>query len=208
MIEIELYYRTKSRLLQIYHEWDCDPDDVCTIDDIRNGIIKKYVKFNDGSNWIAKLFGTYNDLIYTNVGHFCTSDIVCICIPKMFDTYEGIPREELHKWISPLSYKSQRRIYSFLHGKDVSLTMKEIHEANKTLSESLTQHGIDVDFIVSKLLNEVTAGSAQSRMYSLKVLASMVGVHFDGNSGDKPTPPMLPPGSQHSPINIPYTEVN
>lgn len=168
--------------------------------------------FNDGSRWIALLFGRIRDIIITSIGRYNINDIVCFSVPKFHDTYSGVLGEELDERVSPLSIQSQLKIRDFLHGIDVRLTMREVSNATKSLKQSLADNEIDINFVIERLKNEVTTGSAASRMYALRVLSGFVGLSFEQKQIDNDPPlfgnPQHINQQDNSPIDVPYQEVS
>jgi len=182
MIEIEVRYKQKLKILTVYNKWDLKDDEIVGIEATKEDK-GKYFKFDDGSDWYSKILGVTPLAIRTEICIVRIADYVHQAKVQYPQTsYSGAFKTEEHELVRSFNKPEQRCVYRLMHDQPIKYLTKRIKMLTlKNLQAKLDDKGIDEAFIINLLINSASKGN--EKVKSIAILARIGGVELEPHSG-------------------------
>ena len=182
MVLIETRYCGKSKLVEIYNEWDVDQTDVVTAKAATKKDKGKFLKFTDGSNWYSKIVNVSDEAIKTEAGTIRKDDIaICSKVKWVGGYYSGVPSGEESPLVRQYTRREKEFSTKFINGtlpekKRLTPRMRLlVLEKMKTQLQTL---GCDPEYIV-KRMHHWSEGDGMHAYKSTLVLARILGIELE-----------------------------
>jgi hypothetical protein len=181
MIEIEVRYKQRVKILTVYNEWDIDEKEIVGVEATKADA-GKYFKFDDGSGWYSKIVGVTPLAIRTEICIVRKDDYVHQAKVQYPQTsYSGAFKTEEHELVRPFNKPERRCVYRLMHDQPIKYLTKRIKMLTlKGLQAKLEDKGIDEEFIINLLINSASKGN--EKVKSISILARIGGIELEPNN--------------------------
>lgn len=206
MIEYLIFQEGRALKGVVYNEWDVSPSQL--IDPFRcytidNKHIGKFVQFNDGSGFYAKIQEGLIQYIKTSCGMMKHKDYLRISLLKpMHTNYSGLPKSKENFIAKPLCEAEKDRIKSFIKGEKIGLTRREKVAVIDEIKRKLEEKGITTDWAMNNIVDECTNNKNRGfeRLEANKIILRVLGVEVEPKNVQQAPPQAL--FAQFNSINI------
>jgi len=184
-MQIEVKYREKTKIVDVYHQWDIKKDEIVGVKATKKDI-GKYFEFDDGSGWFSKIIGVTPLAVRTEICIVRVADYVHMSKVQYPQTsYSGAYKTEEHDFVREFNRPEHRCVYRLMHEQPIKYLTKRIKMLTvKKLQDKLKSNGVDENFIVGLLVNAASKGN--EKVKAIGMLARIGGVNLE--------PQLSPPG--------------